>query len=40
MYYPGDFLTDAGIQYDFRANNTTIVIEDGQIIAMNRSFTP
>lgn len=40
MYYPGDFLTDAGIQYDFRADNTTIVIEDGQIIAMNRSFTP
>ena len=41
VYYPGDFLIkDAGIQYDFRADNTTIVIEDGQIIAMNRSFTP
>ena len=40
MYYPGDFLIDAGIQYDFHANNTTIVIEDGQIIAMNRIYTP
>ena len=41
MYYPGDFLIkDAGIQYDFRADNTTIVIEDGQIIAMNRIYTP
>ena len=40
MYYPGDFLIDAGIRYDFRADNTTIVIEDGQIIAMNRVYTP
>ncbi|MBR4982124.1 MAG: hypothetical protein IKY94_06165 [Lachnospiraceae bacterium] len=41
IYYPGDFLIkDAGIQYDFRVDNTTIVIEDGQIIAMNRVYTP
>ena len=41
MFYPGDFLIDdAGIRYDFNANNTTIVIEDGQIIAMNRVYTP
>ena len=41
MFYPGDFLIDdAGIRYDFNANNTTIVIEDGQIIAMNRIYTP
>ena len=41
MFYPGDFLIDdAGIRYDFNANNTTIVIEEGQIIQMNRIFTP
>ena len=41
MFYPGDFhIDDAGIRYDFNANNTTIVIEDGQIIAMNRIYTP
>ena len=41
MFYPGDFLIDdAGIRYDFTANNTTIVIEDGQIIQMNRIYTP
>ena len=41
MFYPGDFLIDdAGIRYDFNANNTTIVIEDGQIIQMNRIYTP
>ena len=41
MFYPGDFLIDdAGIRYDFNANNTTIVIEDGQIMAMNRIYTP
>ncbi len=41
MFYPRDFLIDdAGIRYDFNANNTTIVIEDGQIIAMNRIYTP
>ena len=41
MFYPGDFLIDdAGNRYDFNANNTTIVIEEGQIILMNRIFTP
>ena len=41
MFYPGDFLIDdAGIRYDFNANNTTIVIEEGQIIQMNRIYTP
>ena len=29
-----------GIRYDFRADNTTIVIEYGQIIQMNRIYTP
>ena len=41
MFYPGDFLIDdAEIRYDFNANNTTIVIEEGQIIQMNRIYTP
>lgn len=41
IYYPGDFLTDnAGIQYHFVPNNTSIVIEDGMIIEMYRSYIP
>ena len=41
MYYPGDFLTDnAGIIYHFVPGNTSIVIEDGMIIEMYRSYMP
>ena len=41
MYYPGDFLTDkAGIVYHFVPGNTSIVIEDGMIIEMYRSYMP
>ena len=41
IYYPGDFLTeDAGILYYFSPNNTSIVIENGQIIQMTRIYTP
>jgi hypothetical protein len=41
MYYPGDFLTDkAGIVYHFVPDNTRIVIEDGKIIEMYRSYMP
>ena len=40
-YYPGDFLTDnAGIVYHFVPDNTSIVIEDGKIIEMNRRYIP
>ena len=40
-YYPGDFLTDyAGLEYNFTPNNTTIVIEDGVIIRMNKVYMP
>ena len=40
-YYPGDFLTDnAGIEYDFHPNNTSIVIEDGVIIGMEKVYNP
>ena len=40
-YYPGDFLTDnAGILYNFSPNNTSIVVEGGQVIRMTRIYTP
>ena len=41
IYYPGDFLTDdAGIEYNFTPNNTSIVIENGTIIKMNKVYMP
>lgn len=40
-YYPGDFLTDAAeILYDFTPYNTSVVVENGQIIYMTRVYTP
>lgn len=40
-YYPGDFLIEeAGIDYNFTPHNTSIVINDGQIIEMNRVYVP
>ena len=40
-YYPGDFLTDdAGIEYSFSPNNTSIVIENGTIIKMSKVYMP
>jgi uncharacterized protein YcfL len=40
-YYPGDFLTDdAEIEYNFSPNNTSIVIENGTIIKMNKVYMP
>lgn len=40
-YYAGDFLTeDAGIVYNFTPNNTSVVIENGTIIAMKKVYTP
>ena len=40
MIYPGDFLIGAVTNYDFTPNNTTIRVEDGQIVEMNRRFIP
>ena len=41
IYYPGDFLTDdADIEYNFSPNNTSIVIENGAIIKMNKVYMP
>ena len=40
IIYPGDFLVGAVTNYDFTPYNTTIRVEDGQIVEMNRVFTP
>lgn len=40
-YYAGDFLVeDAGIEYNFYPGNTSIVIEDGYVVAMEKVYTP
>lgn len=39
--YPGDFLTDAvEIKYDFTPHNTSIVIENGVVTHMTRTYAP
>lgn len=40
MIHTEDFLTDAVTNYDFTPHNTTIRVEAGQIVEMNRVFTP
>ena len=40
IYYPGSFLIGEVTNYDFTPYNTTIRIEEGQIIEMNRIFIP
>ena len=41
IYYLGDFLADdAGIEYNFSPDNTSIVIENGTIIKMNKVYMP
>ena len=40
-FYPGDFLVEGtGIDYDFTPYNTTIRLENGKVIAMNRVYIP
>lgn len=40
IYHAGDFLTeDSSIDYSFSPNNTSIVIENGTIIKMNKVYT-
>lgn len=40
-YYSEDFLSnDSGIEYDFNPNNTTITIENGEIVRMNKYYMP
>lgn len=40
MIYPGDFLVGEVTDYNFTPYNTTIRIEDGQIVELNRAYTP
>ena len=41
IYYSGDFLEDdSGIEYNFTPNNTSIVIENGTVIKMNKVYMP
>ena len=40
VIYPGDFLIGAVTNYDFTPYNTTIRIEGGQIVEMNRRYIP
>ena len=40
-YYPGDFLVDTeGLEYHFVPSNTSVVIENGLVIEMNRVYIP
>lgn len=39
-YYPGDFLIDSGIEYNFNPNNTLVLIEDGVVIEMHKFYNP
>ena len=40
VLYPGDFLIGEVRNYDFTPHNTTIRVEDGQIIELNRRYVP
>ena len=40
IIYPGDFLIGAVTNYDFTPYNTTVRVENGQIVEMNRIFIP
>jgi hypothetical protein len=40
IIYPGDFLAGAVTNYDFTPYNTTIRVEDGQIVEMDRRYIP
>ncbi len=40
IIYPGDFLIGAVTNYNFTPHNTTIRVENGQIVEMNRVYIP
>lgn len=40
IIYPGDFLIGGVADYNFTPYNTTIRVEGGQIVEMNRVYTP
>ncbi len=40
LIYPGDFVTDAVSNYDFTPHNSTIRVENGQVVELNRWHIP
>ena len=40
ILYPGSFLVGEVTNYDFTPRNTTVRVENGQIVEMERIFTP
>lgn len=40
VFYPGSFLVGEVTDYNFTPHNTTIRVEGGQIVEMNRMYTP
>lgn len=40
QYFAGDFLTESGIEYNFIPHNTSIVIQNGTVIKMNKFYMP
>ncbi|MBR5266139.1 MAG: hypothetical protein IKV63_05950 [Clostridia bacterium] len=40
VVYPGDFLNGTVTDYNFTPRNTTIRVEEGQIVEMNRVYNP
>ena len=41
IYYPGDFLhPDSGIDYRFTPHNTTVTVQNGKLLYMDRVYTP
>lgn len=40
VLYPGSFLIDEVTNYDFTPHNTTVRVEAGQIVEMNRVYIP
>lgn len=40
LYHPGSFLTGEVVNYDFTPYNTTIRVENGQIVEMFRVYVP
>lgn len=40
LFYPGSFLVGEVMDYNFTPHNTTIRVENGQIVEMTRRYTP
>lgn len=40
IYYPGSFLIGEVTDYHFTPHNTTVRVENGQIVELNRRYTP